>query len=360
LGPPTPASCNRAHGVFLISGRNFQRYNRFVRGFRAADSFYARLIYYPRFVAAGLIALALVFPVRGRALGGQSAESISSSTEARAIQPGELVVFTISAPVNTTAVTVRAFGRDTPASRRTDATWIALIGIDLDVTPGAAEATITARTSAGLLVATHSLAVATKEFPTRRLSVNPALVDPPASELPRIKREVARTNSIYGSPAASAFWDGPFVRPVADPENSRFGARSVFNGRRGTPHNGADFLSPAGTIIKTPNAGRVRLAEDLYFSGKTVIIDHGLGLFSLFAHLSDFRVKEGDRVGTGDIIGLVGATGRVTGPHLHWTVRATGARVDPLSLLAVLGAHDAPALSSGRNDVQDTALTPSR
>jgi len=81
----------------------------------------------------------------------------------------------------------------------------------------------------------------------------------------------------------------------------------------------------------------VRLAENLYFSGNTVIVDHGLGLFSLFAHLSAFNVKEGDEVDTGDLLGLVGATGRVTGPHLHWAVRASGARVDPLSLLEVLG-----------------------
>ena len=92
-----------------------------------------------------------------------------------------------------------------------------------------------------------------------------------------------------------------------------------------------------GTTVRAPNAGRIALAESLYFSGNTVIVDHGLGLFSLLAHLSTMAVHEGDRVAAGQIIGRVGATGRVTGPHLHWAVRANGARVDPMALIALLG-----------------------
>jgi len=111
----------------------------------------------------------------------------------------------------------------------------------------------------------------------------------------------------------------------------------VFNGQPRNAHGGADFLSPAGTTILAPNAGRIAVARSLYFSGNTVVIDHGLGLFSTLAHLSAFDVHEGDRVTAGQRIGLVGATGRVTGPHLHWAVRASGARVDPLSVLALLG-----------------------
>ncbi|MBP8274014.1 MAG: M23 family metallopeptidase, partial [Acidobacteria bacterium] len=93
------------------------------------------------------------------------------------------------------------------------------------------------------------------------------------------------------------------------------------------------------TPIKAPNAGRVRLAKDLYYSGNCVIIDHGLGVFSYFAHLSKINVAVGDMVTPGQIVGLVGATGRVTGPHLHWTMKVSGARVDPLSLLMLLGAR---------------------
>ena len=103
------------------------------------------------------------------------------------------------------------------------------------------------------------------------------------------------------------------------------------------PHRGADFLSPAGEPIKSPNAGRIVAARELYFTGNTLVIDHGLGLISMLAHLSRIDVREGELVAPGQIVGLVGATGRVTGPHLHWTLSVSGARVDPLALLALLG-----------------------
>src|SRR5262249_16210579 len=132
-------------------------------------------------------------------------------------------------------------------------------------------------------------------------------------------------------------WSMPFVRPVQDPANSRFGTRSIFNGEARSPHGGTDFLSPLGTPVKSPNAARVLPARELYFTGNTVIIDHGLGVVSMLAHLSRIDVREGDTVSAGQILGLVGATGRVTGPHLHWALRVSRARVDPLSALAVVG-----------------------
>jgi murein DD-endopeptidase MepM/ murein hydrolase activator NlpD len=107
-------------------------------------------------------------------------------------------------------------------------------------------------------------------------------------------------------------------------------------------HSGEDFASPIGTPVEAPNAGRVVLAQELYFAGNTVMIDHGLGLFSLLSHLSTIDVHEGASVTAGQLVGRVGATGRVTGPHLHWAVRAGAARIDPLSVLAVLGRNGAP------------------
>jgi murein DD-endopeptidase MepM/ murein hydrolase activator NlpD len=103
------------------------------------------------------------------------------------------------------------------------------------------------------------------------------------------------------------------------------------------PHGGTDFLSPSGTPVEAPNAGRIVLARALYFTGNTVIIDHGAGVFSTLARLSRMDVEEDQTVAAGQIVGLVGATGRVTGPHLHQALSANGARVDPLSVLAVLG-----------------------
>jgi murein DD-endopeptidase MepM/ murein hydrolase activator NlpD len=221
-------------------------------------------------------------------------------------------------------------------------TWRALAGIDLDIEPGAHAVTVEAGPRAAPARATRSLEVAAKRFPTRRLTVNPTYVNPPATVLARIEEEAKRLAAIWRESAASPLWNDAFTAPVPERANSAFGTRSIFNGQPRSPHGGADFPSPAGTPIRAPNAGRVVLADDLYYTGQTVAIDHGLGLVSLFAHLSAIDVAQGATVERGAVVGRVGATGRVTGAHLHWTVRAAGARVDPLSLLAVLGP-DPPA-----------------
>jgi murein DD-endopeptidase MepM/ murein hydrolase activator NlpD len=134
---------------------------------------------------------------------------------------------------------------------------------------------------------------------------------------------------------------------VPDRANSVFGSRSVFNGQPRSPHGGADFASPSGRLIRAPNGGRVVLAEDLYFTGQSVVIDHGLGLVSLFAHLSSIDVAPDTIVTAGDALGRVGATGRVTGPHLHWTVRLAGTRVDPQSLMDVTAQPDDATIAAG-------------
>ena len=124
--------------------------------------------------------------------------------------------------------------------------------------------------------------------------------------------------------------------PRAGRSDQRFRTPKRLQREARSPHSGADFRAGAGTPVQAPNVGTVVLAGDLYFSGNCVILDHGLGLYSFFAHLSRITVAEGDRVAASDLVGHVGATGRVTGPHLHWTVRLNTARVDPLSLIAVL------------------------
>jgi murein DD-endopeptidase MepM/ murein hydrolase activator NlpD len=259
--------------------------------------------------------------------------SIQITSRARSIRPGELVVLSIAAPRAADTIRVRAFGRDVAAYRIDDGGWRALIGIDLDVKPGTHVVTV----EAGSARASYDLVVRPRTFRTRTLTVDPAFVTPPESERDRIDREARLLAEIWKSSAAERLWSDPFVRPVPQPANSAFGTRSVFNGQPRNAHGGADFLSPAGTPILAPNAGRIRIARPLYFSGNTVVIDHGLGMFSMLAHLSAFEVHEGDRVTAGQRIGLVGATGRVTGPHLHWAVRASDARVDPLSVLELLG-----------------------
>ncbi len=273
--------------------------------------------------------------------------AISLAVDARALHPGELVVLTATTAAPVESLRGRAFDRPLAPWRVDATTWRALVGIDLDVVPGGYDITVETGSSSDVVRATHRLVVTAKQFPTRRLTVNPDFVNPPATVLARIEAEARRLSALWRSSAPSHFWTGDFSPPVPQRANSAFGTRSIFNGQARSPHGGADFPSPEGTPIRAPNAGRVVLAGDLYYTGQTVVIDHGLGLVSLFAHLSAIDVVEGEALAPGQVVGRVGSTGRVTGAHLPWTVRANGARIDPLSLLAVMGAQASTGVTSG-------------
>jgi murein DD-endopeptidase MepM/ murein hydrolase activator NlpD len=266
-----------------------------------------------------------------------TAPDITIAVKARALQPGELLAVTLTTDRAAVEMRVRAFGQLVPVFETGDGTWQALVGIDIDQRPGVYSLSAEATLRGELVSGRHQVKILPKRFATRRLVVAPEFVDPPASMAERIASDAAFLANVYAHSAGARLWQGPFLRPVPDPANSRFGTRSIFNGKPRSPHAGTDFLSAAGVRIGAPNAGRIVAARDLYFSGNTVVIDHGLGVFSLLAHLSRIDVKEGQLVEAGAVVGLVGATGRVTGPHLHWAVRVAGARVDPMSALDLLG-----------------------
>jgi|SoiMethySBSTD1v2_1073268.scaffolds.fasta_scaffold28379_5 murein DD-endopeptidase MepM/ murein hydrolase activator NlpD len=250
--------------------------------------------------------------------------------------PGDVVRLDVTCSCETTGASATVFGRDLPLSRTSNG-WQGLIGVDLDVVPGTYQiAVLVEPVGQPPVSASQDLPVVTKDFPVRRLQVAPRYVDPSASELKRIERESALLASIFAQASGPRRWQGAFQAPVGDkPTTGSFGARSVFNGEARSPHSGVDFGARTGTPIAAPAAGIVVLAAPLYFTGNTVVLDHGLGIYSLLAHMSEFNVRKGERVERGQLVGLVGATGRVTAPHLHWSVRLNGARVDPLSLIAV-------------------------
>jgi murein DD-endopeptidase MepM/ murein hydrolase activator NlpD len=264
--------------------------------------------------------------------------AIDVQVTARSFTPGELVLIAISTDVDLAAVGVDLFGRRTTAYKVRPGQWEALAGIDLDQHPGAYIATVDTRVGSTVLSIARSIVVRPRAFPVRRLRVDPEFVNPPTALLDLIASEAAFIRDVTAGSATERLWTARFLRPVPDIANSRFGTRSIYNGESRRPHAGTDFLSAAGTPVKAPNAGRVVCARELFFTGNTVIVDHGLGAVSLLAHLSSMYVHEGDRVVAGQPIGRVGATGRVTGPHLHWALTIDGARVDPLSALALLGA----------------------
>ena len=281
-----------------------------------------------------------VAPQRARGAKGAGESSSRASgivVAARSLQPGELIVVTFPVDGHPAEVAVSLFGKRLEAFQQAPGRWRALVGIDLDQKPGAYVASIEARFEHATVRRTKQIVVRPKRFPIRTLTVSPDFVNPPPEAQAQIEQDTAFLRELHEHPAPERLWRGPFVRPVPDAANSRFGTRSVFNGEPRSPHAGADFSSPLGRPVEAPNAGRVVAARALYFAGNVVIIDHGLGVFSMLAHLSRIDVHEGDVVRAGQTIGLVGATGRVTGPHLHWSLTVSGARVDPLSALALLG-----------------------
>lgn len=277
-------------------------------------------------------------PGSGQHGAAPAASELEVTHAARMVAPGEAVLLTVTAPDPIASLDVRAFGaRAGGYQGDSPATWHALVGIDLETRPGRARVEIEARTSGGrVLRASHPITVARKVFPTRRLSVAPEFVTPPASVQARIERERVRTAEVLGTVTPVPLWADGFVRPTPGVVISLFGARSVFNGQPRSPHRGVDLRGAAGTPVVAPAGGTVVLADDLYFSGTCVIIDHGLGVHSVLAHLSRIDVREGARVASGDAVGAIGATGRVTGPHLHWTLRIGAASVDPMSVLELL------------------------
>jgi hypothetical protein len=266
-------------------------------------------------------------------------KTISFAHKQRSLQPGEVILFESQSSRPLKQMLLKAFSREFPAfSEDGGLNWTALVGIDLDTKPGQYGVELCGINKDGKsLTADAVLPVAAKRFPTRKLTVEEKYVTPPADVLARIEAERARVNAIFALTTPERLWRGSFLLPVPGTVISAFGKRSVYNGRPRSPHAGVDFRGTVGTPIRAPNAGIVVLAANLYYSGNTVILDHGLGLYSYLGHMSNFSVKEGDRVQTGEIVGKVGATGVVTGPHLHWTVRLITSRIDPLSLVHLSG-----------------------
>jgi murein DD-endopeptidase MepM/ murein hydrolase activator NlpD len=264
--------------------------------------------------------------------------TLRPSTRARALRPGEAVLLTVRPSRPVAAVDGDAFGRPLTFWRDDDArAWRALLGIPVDTVPGLHQVILRATSEDGAAGSGRvSLRVARTRFTTRRLRVDESFVSPPADVAERMARESRELADVLSSPASVRLWRGPFGRPVPGRTTSPFGRLSILNGEPRGRHPGVDLQAAEGTPVRAPNAGTVALAAEHYVAGNVVVLDHGAGVVSLFAHLSRIAVRAGSQVSRGDLLGEAGATGRVTGPHLHWGVRLGGVNVDPLSLLVAL------------------------
>ena len=213
------------------------------------------------------------------------------------------------------------------------APWMALAGVDVEAPVGPSTLHITAHTSGSDIDFSRSIDIHAAHYRTGSLSVAPKFVEPPPEALKEIEEESQLKARVFAASAAQPLWRGDFHAPLPAQPTDSFGTRRMFNGKLASIHKGADFHAATGTPVHAGNSGVVVLARPLYFEGNCVVIDHGMGLFTLSMHFSRIDVHEGQHVETGDRLGLSGATGRVTGPHLHWAVRWQGAYLDPVKLL---------------------------
>jgi murein DD-endopeptidase MepM/ murein hydrolase activator NlpD len=204
-------------------------------------------------------------------------------------------------------------------------TWYALIGIPLDAPLGPRHVTLRDQAGAHEI----SFEVADKHYVTQSLTVAPGQVNLSAADLARVTRERVRIDRALDHWSARQPQTLRLPQPVPGVRSSSFGSRRVFNGESRNPHSGMDIAAPTGTPVLAPADGEIVDTGEYFFNGNTVFIDHGRGMISMYCHLSEIDVRPGQRIAAGTRIGAVGATGRVTGPHLHWGLSLNRAWVDP-------------------------------
>ena len=213
--------------------------------------------------------------------------------------------------------------------------YAALIGVDLEAKPGRTHWHVGFVDGAGSPhKASGVITVKSRKFPVQRLTLPKSMVDLSPTDESRAEAEATRLRALYDTISAARLWQGRFTRPIAStakPEG--FGFRRIINGQPRSPHSGMDFAAPAGTPVVASNRGRVALVANYFFGGRLVMLDHGLGLYTLYMHLDRVDVMEGSLIGRGETLGAVGSTGRATGPHLHFQVQVKRARVDPAALM---------------------------
>lgn len=210
--------------------------------------------------------------------------------------------------------------------------WVAKILLPVAAGDKAASHTLSARAD-GNLHTEKTISLYNVKRPVQKLTVDRKYVEPPKEVQERIKADRAKVGKALATRLPERLWDTPLLRPVQGGITSQFGLARVFNGQPRGKHRGLDLRAADGTPIQACADGVVALVDDLYYSGNTVYLNHGDGVFTAYLHMSKPLVKPGDRVTRGDVVGLAGSTGRVTGPHLHLSLYAQGQSVDPLPLL---------------------------
>jgi murein DD-endopeptidase MepM/ murein hydrolase activator NlpD len=264
-----------------------------------------------------------------------SGQKWSAQWEPVKLVNGSPVLFRVTAPKQVSALTGNFLGQDLSfRASQTCRCWYAFAGVSLATKPGRytlrVEGTGPSEKKATM---SYSVAVSAAHYPSSTLKVAPGFVEPPKETLARIEEDQAIKKRAFATTLPEPEWTGRFQAPAEAEVSGVFGSARVFNGVKKSQHTGLDFRVTTGTPIVASNSGKIILARGLYFEGNCVMIDHGQGLITMYLHLSEIKVKEGDTVEKGQLLGLSGGTGRATAPHLHFAVRWRGEYLDPRTLL---------------------------
>ena len=226
-------------------------------------------------------------------------------------------------------------GREIPMKEDGPGRFLGLIGVDLLEPPGETVLSFRAMEAGKPLRFDTQVVIRKKGFPVQELTLPKEMTRFDAATLKRINREAQRLTERFSRVSTPPAWSFPFLPPVAEFHAKGFGARRVINGEPRSPHAGVDVDLPAGTPVVAIADGTVAFAGEQFFGGNSVVLDHGGDVYSVYYHLAEYVVAEGQKVARGERIGAVGSSGRATGPHLHFSVRAAGGRIDPTLLMAL-------------------------
>jgi hypothetical protein len=248
---------------------------------------------------------------------------------------GSPVLFKVSASPKVQSVSAVWFGHNLnffhPASGKV---WYALAGVPVETTPGRYDLTVKETLATGKSSEIQvKIKVASAAYPKITIQVAKQFTEPDPEQLREIAADKDVKEKTFAAETPERLWTGTFLPPVSAPVSDVFGTARVINQEVKSRHLGLDYGVPTGTVVHAVNHGTVILARPLFFEGNCVVLDHGQGLMSLYLHLSQFSVKEGDEVAPGQVIGLSGGTGRATGPHLHLAIRWQGVYLNPAILL---------------------------
>ncbi len=240
-------------------------------------------------------------------------------------------------PVRLTALSAKwlehevLFSYDAPTKA-----WYGIAGVSLETRPGIYSLELKGTTSKSAEIAfSKNIPIRAAKYPSITVTVAKRYTEPSKEQLERIHQDKTVKQDVFQHTDPEREWSGKFRAPVDVPISDVFGTRRTFNGKVQSMHQGLDYAAPTGTPVSAVNAGTVLLAGPLYFEGNCVVLDHGQGLLTLYLHLSEIKVKQGERIARGQEIGLSGGTGRATGPHLHLAVRWQGVYLNPASLLTL-------------------------